>query len=92
MTLIYSKNIRATLLADTFSEVDHNEFKEKTYESPINQIIVSVNKLGLYLSNDLSEKKVGEAFSKYFTKYENLCKIKKNHNLRLVGKKQPGST
>ncbi len=64
------------MLIDIFSEDDSNELIENKYEPPINQFIVSVNELGLNLSNDLTEQLVNEAYLKCVTKYQKFLQDK----------------
>jgi hypothetical protein len=47
-------------LIDIFSEDEHDEPIDSNYKPPINQFIESVYKLGLNLSNDLTEEIINE--------------------------------
>ncbi len=76
MTIINPKHSRGIMLIDIFSEDDNNELIENKYEPPINQFIVSVNELGLNLSNDLTEQLVNEAYLKCVTKYQKFLQDK----------------
>ena len=71
-----TKNSGGILLPDLFSADEIVEFKENNYEPPINQFIVSVNELGLDLSNDLTEQLVNEAYLKCVTKYQKFLQDK----------------
>ena len=47
-----------------------------SYRPPINEFLVSINELGLNLSNDLTEKIVNEAYLKSVTKYQKFLQDK----------------
>jgi hypothetical protein len=76
MTIVNPKHSSGIMLTDIFSEDDHNELVENDYVPPINQFIVSVNELGLNLSNDLTEEIVNNAYLKCVTKYQKFLQEK----------------
>jgi hypothetical protein len=76
MTIIKLKTTDGILLPDIFSEDGFDEPLENNYKPPINQFIVSVNELGLNLSNDLTEEIVNNAYLKCVTKYQKFLQEK----------------
>jgi len=73
---MYIKPEQPNKLIDIFSEDGYDEPIENNYKPPINQFIVSVNELGLNLSNDLTEEIVNEAYLKCVTKYQKFLQDK----------------